>query len=145
MADLADKIASANKRRRPDPVDNGTLDEYNLPVNWDDPEYIAARIVWRNLNEYSNGRADLLYTRKNRTELWLGHEKLNQNQKTLYRLAAVSRRIDGFMVPQVYEHILRHVKHFDPTKILISDELYWDVTTGEIKPVVGDMPAITHD
>lgn len=143
MADLADQIAKANKKQGVKGDAILDLDEYDLPIDWSDPEYIAARVVWRNLSEYSVGKADLLHTRNNKRELWLGHERLKQNKSTLYRLVASNRRIQDFLTPQVFEIIRQHAKYLDTSKIIIDDEHYWDKETGEIRQIEGDMPAIT--
>ena len=143
MADLAEQIAKANKKQGVKGDDLYDLDEYDLPVDWLDPEYIAARVIWRNLSEYSVGRADLLHTRNNKRELWLGHERLKQDKTTLYRLVASNRRIQDFLIPQVFEIIRQHAKYLDTSKIIIDDEHYWDKETGKIRQIEGDMPAIT--
>ena len=128
MADLAEQIAKANKKQGVKGDDLYDLDEYDLPVDWLDPEYIAARVIWRNLSEYSVGRAD---------------ERLKQTKSTLYRLVASNRRIQDFLIPQVFEIIRQHAKYLDTSKIIIDDEHYWDKETGEIRQIEGDMPAIT--
>ena len=143
MVDLAEQIAKANKKQGVKGDDLYDLDEYDLPIDWLDPEYIAARAIWRNLSEYSVGRADLLHTRSHKRELWLGHERLKQNKSTLYRLVASNRRIQDFLIPQVFEIIRQHARYLDTSKIIIDDEHYWDKETGEIRRIEGDMPAIT--
>ena len=143
MADLAEQIAKANKKQGVKGDDLYDLDEYDLPIDWSDPEYIAARVIWRNLSEYSVGRADLLHTRNNKRQLWLGHERLKQDKSTLYRLVASNRRIQDFLIPQVFEIIRQHARYLDTSKIIIDDEHYWDKETGEIRQISGDMPAIT--
>ena len=143
MADLADQIAKANKKQGVKGDDLYDLDEYDLPIDWSDPEYIAARVIWRNLSEYGVGRADLLHTRNNRKQLWLGHERLKQDKTTLYRLVASNRRIQDFLMSQVFEIIRQHARYLDTSKIIIDDEHTWDKETGEIRQIEGDMPAIT--
>lgn len=140
---LADKIADANRRKM---IINGVehdTDEYGLPIFEDRPDYIAARILRKNYTEYSVGKADLLHTRRHRKELWLGHELLPQNKKTIYRLAATKQKIHDWMVPQVFEMLIRCSYELDESKILVDEEHYWDKETGELKEVEGDMPAIT--
>ena len=143
MADLADQIAKANAKHGVKGDNLYELDEYDLPADWLDPEYIAARVIWRNLSEYSVGRADLLYTRNARKQLWLGHDRLKQDKPTLYRLAAPNQMIKDFLVPQVFEIIRKHACYLDKTKILIDDGLYWDKETGELQQIGGNLPAIT--
>lgn len=143
MADLAEQIAKANKRQGVKGDAILELDEYDLPVDWLDPEYIAARAIWRNLSEYSVGRADLLHTRNNKKQLWLGHERLKQDRPTLYRLVASNHTIKDFLVAQAFEIIRQHARYLDTSKIIIDDEHYWDKETGEIRQINGDMPAIT--
>ena len=143
MADLADRIATANKKKFVTGEDMYDLDEYDLPENWEDPEYIAARIIWRNLDEYNRGRADLLHTRNNRKELWIGQERLKKDKSTLYRLAAANKQIKDHLVPQIYEHIAYHAKYLDKSKILVNDMYYWDKDLGELRLIQEDMPAIT--
>lgn len=143
MADLAEQIAKANKKQGVKGDDLYDLDEYDLPVDWLDPEYIAARVIWRNLSEYSVGRADLLHTRNNKRQLWLGHERLKQDKPTLYRLVASNHAIKDFLVSQAFEIIRQHARYLDTSKIIIDDEHYWDKETGEIRQIEGDMPAIT--
>ena len=141
--DLADQIASANDKKVALGDELYDIDEYGLAMNWEDLEYIAARIIWRNLSEYSVGRADLLHTRSHKRELWLGHERLKQDKKTLYRLAATRQLIQEWMVPQVYEIIREHAKWLDSSKFVVDDWHYWDKETGELKVIEGTMPTIT--
>ena len=140
--DLADQIARANKRHGVKGDSILALDEYDLPTDWSDPEYIAARVIWRNLSEYSVGRADLLHTRYNKRQLWLGHEKLKQDKPTLYRLVNSDQRIQDFLIARVFEIIRQHARYLDTSKIIIDDEHYWDKETGEIRKIEGQMPAI---
>lgn len=143
MADLADQIATANQKHVISGDKLYELDEYGLPTDWLDPEYIAARAVWRNLSEYSVGKADLLHTRHNRKQLWLGHERLKQDKPTLYRLVNSPQQIKDFLVARAFEIIREHARYLDTTKFIIDEEHYWDKETGEIKKIEGVMPSIT--
>lgn len=143
MADLADQIASANKKHIISGDKLYKMDEYGLPIDWLNPEYIAARVVWRNLHEYAAGRADLLHTRYNRKQLWLGHERLKQGKPTLYRLVDSTQPIKDFLVARAFEIIREHARYLDMTKFIVDEEHYWDKETGELKKIKGDMPAIT--
>lgn len=141
--DLAERIANANKKTVVIDGEIHDTDEYGLPIFEDHPDYIAARILKKNYDEYSVGRADLLHTRRNKKELWLGHEFLPQNKKTIYRLAATKQRIDDWMVPQVFELLLRCCYRLDESKIIVDKDHYWDKEEGELKEIEGDMPVIT--
>lgn len=143
MADLAEQIAKANRKQGVKGDNLYELDEYDLPADWSDPEYIAARVIWKNLSEYSVGKADLLHTRYDKRYLWLGHERLKQDKSTLYRLVASDRHIKDFLIHQVFEIIRQHACYLDTSKIIVDDEHYWDKTTGEIRQIEGYMPSIT--
>lgn len=141
--DLADRIAGANDKVFMDDGEEHQIDDIGLPIYENRPDYIAARILKKNYDEYSAGKADLLHTRNNKKELWLGHELLRQNKSTLYRLAVTNVKIQEWMVPVVYEMLTRCAFQLDESKILVDEEHYWDKETGELKEVEGDMPAIT--
>lgn len=140
---LADKIAEANKKKEYVDGETRDLDELGLPIFNDRPDYIAARILKKNYDEYSVGKVDLLHTRRNKKELWLGHELLQQDKKTLYRLAHTKQSIKDWMVPVIYEMLSRCCYELDESKIIVDEKHYWDKATGELKKIEGDMPAIT--
>ena len=140
---LADQIASANERNFYTDGGIRETDDLGLPIFEGRPDYIAARILRKNYTEYSVGKADLLHTRNNRKELWLGHEKLKQDRNTLYRLACTDQTIHARMVPVIYEMVRKCVRYLDTSKIVIDDEHYWDKNTGELKEIDDYMPTIT--
>ena len=140
---LADKIAEANERE--DIIDGASypIDDLGLPILPKRPDYIAVRILKRNDTEYRAGKAPLLHTRNNKRELWLGHDLLVQDVKTLYKLAHTDQKIDAWMVPIVYDMLCEHTYHLDTSKFIVDEEHYWDKETGELKKIEGEMPAIT--
>ena len=88
---LADQVIEANKK--PD----YEVDEYGIRLVLDDPEQVAARIVYKNLFERrENPDAPLLHNRRNMTEMWLGNRQLEMNKKTIYELADIKRAIKDY-------------------------------------------------
>lgn len=141
MTDLAEQIAERNRHAHPtDP--NGYVDELDLPIFLNRPDYIVARILKKNYSEYSVGESDLLHTRNGR-DLWLGHVQLKQNQDTLYRLSGVNQVISSWLMSQTYALLLKHVSRLDYSALVITESLYWDKETGELKQPTEEMLTIT--
>lgn len=124
---LADKIIEANSKPKVE------RDEYGVLKKIDDPEYIAARIVFKNLYEKKKDPdTPLLHNRKNKTELWLGNRQLEKNKKTFYELADIRRTIKDYEVQIIWDAIIAHTRSLDESKIVISEHTYWDIEKGEL-------------
>lgn len=124
---LADKVIEANSDSGPE------RDEYGVLKKIDDPEYIAARIVFKNLYERRKDlEAPLLHNRKNGTELWLGNKQLEKNKNTFYELAGITRTIKDYEIQIIWDAIIDHTLSLDENKIAISEHTYWDIEKGEL-------------
>lgn len=124
---LADKIIEANNKPKVE------RDEYGVLKKIDDPEYIAARIVFKNLHEKEQDPdTPLLHNRKNKTELWLGNRQLEKNKNTFYELAGINRTIKDYEVQIIWDAIIAHTRSLDESKIVISEHTYWDIEKGEL-------------
>lgn len=124
---LADKIIEANNKPKVE------RDEYGVLKKIDDPEYIAARIVFKNLYEKKKDPdTPLLHNRKNNTELWLGNRQLEKNKNTFYELAGINRTIKDYEVQIIWDAIMAHTRSLDESKIVISEHTYWDIEKGEL-------------
>lgn len=125
--DLADRVIQANEQAK-----GYETDELGLGIA-DTPDYIAARIMYRNtLDREKDPSAPLLYTRRGRKELWLGNEELSCTKETIYRLSAIRRSIKPFEIPLVWESLMRHLPALDTSKIIVSPHYYWDTETSEL-------------
>ena len=124
---LADKVIEANNKPKIE------RDEYGVLKKIDDPEYIAARIVFKNLHEKEKDPdAPLLHNRKHKTELWLGNRQLTKDKKTFYELAGIKRTIKDYEVQIIWDAIMAHTRSLDESKIMVSEHTYWDLETGEL-------------
>lgn len=124
---LADKVIEANKKPEYE------VDEYGIRLVPEDPEYIAARIVFKNLYERKkNPDAPLLHNRKNMTEMWLGNRQLEMNKKTIYELADIKRTIKDYEVQTIWNSVMAHTRSLDETKIIVDEYTYWDIEKGEL-------------
>ena len=125
--DLADKVIEANNKPEIE------RDEYGVIKKVDDPEYVAARIVFKNLHEKEKDPdVPLLHNRKNKTELWLGNRQLEKNKKTFYELANINRTIKDYEVQIIWDAIMEHTRSLDESKIVIDEHTYWDIEKGEL-------------
>ena len=124
---LADKVIEANQKPAYE------VDEYGIRLELKDPEYIAARIVYKNLFERrKNPDAPLLHNRKNMTEMWLGNRQLEMDKKTIYELAGIKRSIKDYEVKAIWGSVIAHTRSLDETKIMVDDYTYWDIEKGEL-------------
>lgn len=124
---LADKIIEANNKPEIE------RDEYGVIKKVDDPEYVAARIVFKNLHEKEKDPdVPLLHNRKNKTELWLGNRQLEKNKKTFYELADIRRTIKDYEVQIIWDAIMEHTRSLDESKIVVDEHTYWDTEKGEL-------------
>ena len=134
---LADKVIEANKQPEYE------VDEYGIRLVPEDPEYVAARIVFKNLYERKkNPDAPLLHNRKNMTEMWLGNRQLEMNKKTIYELADIKRAIKDYEVQTIWNSVINHTMSLDESKIIVSEYTYWDVEKGELCHTTERMVAI---
>lgn len=134
---LADKVIEANKKPEQ------AVDEYGIPLFPNHPEYVAARIVFKNLYERKkNPDAPLLHNRKNMTEMWLGNRQLEMNKKTIYELADIKRAIKDYEVQTIWNSVINHTMSLDESKIIVSEYTYWDVEKGELCHTTERMVAI---
>lgn len=124
---LADKVIEANEKPEYE------VDEYGIRLEINNPEYVAARIVYKNLFErHKNPDTPLLHNRKNKTEMWLGNRQLEMDKKTLYELADINRIIKDYEVQAIWNSIIDHTLSLDESKIIVDDYTYWDVEKGEL-------------
>ena len=134
---LADKVIEANKKPEYE------VDEYGIRLVPEDPEYVAARIVFKNLYERKkNPDAPLLHNRKNMTEMWLGNRQLDMDKKTIYELADIKRAIKDYEVQTIWNSVINHTMSLDESKIIVSEYTYWDVEKGELCHTTERMVAI---
>lgn len=134
---LADKVIEANKKPEYE------VDEYGIRLVPKDPEYVAARIVYKNLFERrENPDAPLLHNRRNMTEMWLGNRQLEMNKKTIYELAGIKRTIKDYEVQAIWNSVIAHTRSLDETKIIVDEYTYWDVEKGELCHTAERMVAI---
>ena len=124
---LADKVIEANKKPEYE------IDEYGIRVEINNPEYVAARIVYKNLfDRLKDSSTPLLHNRKNMTELWLGNRQLPMNKNTIYELARINRAVKDYEVRIIWDAVIAHTRSLDESKIMISDHTYWDIEKGEL-------------
>ena len=124
---LADKVIEANKKPE------YKVDEYGVRLVPEDPEYVAARMVYKNLFERKEDpESPLLHNRRNMTEMWLGNRQLDMDKKTIYELADISRSIKDYEVQTIWNSVLAHTPTLDESKIIVDDYTYWDVEKGEL-------------
>lgn len=134
---LADKVIEANKKPEYE------VDEYGVRLVPEDPEYVAARIVFKNLYERKkNPDAPLLHNRKNMTEMWLGNRQLEMNKKTIYELAGINRTIKDYEVQAIWNSVMAHTRSLDESKIIVDEYTYWDIEKGELCHTTERMVAI---
>lgn len=134
---LADKVIEANKKPEYE------VDEYGIRLVPEDPEYVAARIVFKNLYERKkNPDAPLLHNRRNMTEMWLGNRQLEMNKKTIYELADINRTIKDYEVQAIWSSVLAHTRSLDESKIIVDEYTYWDIEKGELCHTTERMVAI---
>lgn len=134
---LADRVIEANKKPEYE------VDEYGIRLVPEDPEYVAARIVFRNLAERKeNPEAPLLHNRKNMTEMWLGNRQLAMDKKTIYELADIKRSIKDYEVKAIWGSVMAHTRSLDENKIIVDDYTYWDIEKGELCHTTERMVAI---
>ena len=124
---LADKVIEANKKPEYE------VDEYGIRLVPEDPEYVAARMVYKNLFERKKDPdAPLLHNRRNMTEMWLGNRQLEMNKKTIYELADIKRTIKDYEVQTIWDSVIRHTLSLDESKIMVDEYTYWDIEKGEL-------------
>ena len=134
---LADKVIEANKKPEYE------VDEYGIRLVPEDPEYVAARMVYRNLFERKkNPDAPLLHNRKNMTEMWLGNRQLEMDKKTIYELADIKRTIKDYEVQTIWNSVMNHTLSLDESKIIVDEYTYWDIEKGELCHTAERMVAI---
>lgn len=124
---LADKVIEANKKPEYE------VDEYGIRLILNNPEYVAARMVYKNLFERNkNPDVPLLHNRKNKTEMWLGNRQLEMDKKTIYKLADIKRNIKDYEVQMIWSSVIAHTLSLDESKIIVDDYTYWDIEKGEL-------------
>ena len=103
--DLAEKVIRANER----PGNKEGYDELGLKIFNDNPEYLVARALRLNYLRRLDGKPELLHTRNNRTELWLGHKQLSLTPETIYRLTLYQGLLKPWLVISTWEIGRAHV------------------------------------
>lgn len=134
---LADKVIEANKKPKQE------VDEYGIPFFPNDPEYVAARIVYKNLFERrKDPDAPLLHNRRDMTEMWLGNRQLKMDKDTIYELADIKRSIKDYEVKSIWASVMAHTLSLDESKIIVDEYTYWDIEKGELCHTTERMVAI---
>lgn len=134
---LADKVIEANKKPEYE------VDEYGIRLVPEDPEYVAARMVYKNLFErQKDPNSPLLHNRKNKTEMWLGNRQLEMDKNTIYELADIHRTIKNYEVQAIWNSVIAHTRSLDESKIIVDDYTYWDIEKGELCHTAERMVAI---
>lgn len=125
---LADKVIEANERQ-----ERGyELDELGIGIA-NTPDYIVARILYRNTLEMDQDpTADLIHTRRHKTQLWKGNRELHKDKKTIYELANLNRLLKDYELDAIWDSLLRHTPELDESKIVVSGHAYWDIEKGEL-------------
>lgn len=124
---LADKVIEANKKPEYE------VDEYGIRLEINNPEYVAARMVYKNLFERKKDPdAPLLHNRRNMTEMWLGNRQLEMDKKTIYELADIKRTIKDYEVQTIWDSVMHHTLSLDESKIMVDEYTYWDIEKGEL-------------
>lgn len=125
---LADQVIEANKEQ-----DRGyELDELGLGIA-DTPDYIVARILYRNTLELEgDATAGLIHSRKHGTQLWKGNQELDKSKKTIYRLAALNRILKDYELDSIWDSLLKNTPELDESKIVVDGYTYWDIDKGEL-------------
>ena len=124
---LADKVIEANKKPEYE------VDEYGIRLEVNNPEYVAARMVYKNLFERKKDPdAPLLHNRRNMTEMWLGNRQLEMDKKTIYELADIKRTIKDYEVQAIWDSVMHHTLSLDESKIMVDEYTYWDIEKGEL-------------
>lgn len=126
--DLAEKVIRANER----PGNKEGYDELGLKIFNDNPEYLVARALRLNYLRRLDGKPELLHTRNNRTELWLGHKQLSLTPETIYRLTLYQGLLKPWLVISTWDKLLEFAPPLDETKIIIDAFTYWDIEKGEM-------------
>lgn len=135
--DLADQVIEANKK--PD----YEVDEYGIRLIPNSSEYVAARMVFKNLFERKKDpETPLLHNRKNMTEMWLGNRQLVMDKKTIYELADIKRAIKDYEVQAIWDSVIAHTRSLDESKIIVNEYTYWDMEKGELCHTTERMVAI---
>ena len=132
---LADKVIEANESELESSVSNNgypeEFDEYGIKI-YDNAEYYVARALRINFLSRINDNAPLLHTRRNRSELWLGHKRLSLTTDTIYSLTDANSRIEQWQMNKIWKLLLEYAPALDESKILIDNHTYWDIETGEM-------------
>ena len=124
---IADKVIEVNNKPK------YKVDEYGIMLVPNDPEYVAARMVYKNLFEREKDPdTPLLHNRRNKTEMWLGNRQLTMDKKTIYELADIKRSIKDYEVQTIWDAVIAHTRSLDESKIIIDDYTYWDIEKGEL-------------
>lgn len=124
---LADQVIEANKKPEHE------VDEYGIRLEINNPEYVAARMVYKNLFErQKDPDAPLLHNRRNMTEMWLGNRQLNMDKKTIYELADIKRNIKDYEIKPIWASVMAHTRSLDENKIIVDSYTYWDIEKGEL-------------
>lgn len=126
--DLAEKVIKANERLE----NREGYDELGLKIFKDNPEYLAARALRLNYLRRLDGKPELLHTRSNRTELWLGHKRLSPTPDTIYKLTLYQKTLKPWLVISTWDKLLEFAPPLDESKLLIDAFTYWDIEKGEL-------------
>ena len=132
---LADKVIEANESTTSvNNANNGypeEFDEYGIKI-YDNAEYYVARALRINFLSRINDNAPLLHTRRNRSELWLGHKQLYPDSGTIYSLTDANNKIPHWQMNKIWNLLLEYAPALDESKILIDNHTYWDIEKGEM-------------
>lgn len=125
---LADQVIEANKEQ-----ERGyELDELGIGIA-DTPDYVVARILYRNTLEMEQDlTAGLIHTRRHKTQLWKGNRELHRDKKTIYKLAKLNRILKDYELDAIWDSLLKNTPELDESKIVVSGHTYWDIEKGEL-------------
>ena len=125
---LADEVIEANKEQ-----ERGyEVDELGLGIA-DTPDYIVARILYRNTLELKRDpTAGLIHTRRHNAQLWKGNRELEKNKKIIYELANINRALKDYELDAIWNSLLKNTPELDESKIVVNRHTYWDIEKGEL-------------
>lgn len=125
---LADQVIEANKEQ-----ERGyELDELGLGIV-DTPDYVVARILYRNTLEMEqDSTVGLIHTRRHKAQLWKGNRELYKDKKTIYELANLNRTLKDYELDAIWDSLLKNAPELDESKIVVSGHTYWDIERGEL-------------
>lgn len=126
MVGLADRIIEQNSK--PD----YEVDELGLGVRLDKPDYFAARAIYKNyLERQENYMVPLLHKRQG--AIYYGNKLVNETSSNFYKYTAYTNNVKTGMIIQFWESLRRVLPELSHEKIVISDHIMFNRSTGELE------------